>query len=97
MLSAREIVPAVLVEILRRAPASPGKIGCAWALAVGPALQRVTDVRWLEDGGILEVHTDARWGREIARSTPLILERLERTLGERIVRRLRIVSGGTHA
>lgn len=89
MLHIREIVTSALSEVLRSTPVSPGKVEFAWRVVVGPALQRVTTVQWRDDG-TLEVTADARWGREIERSAPLIRQRLDRMLGEGVVRKLRI-------
>lgn len=84
-----QAVPGALTELLRAAPLSPGKVGFAWRTAVGPAMERVTTVRL--DGRILFVDAaSAHWRREIARSSSIILARLQTMLGANIVERLEI-------
>lgn len=90
MTRADQIIPAVVAEILRKAPLCPEKVEFAWQATVGPALQRATSVR-LEDSGVLKVTAeDAHWGREVKRASPLILARLEKLLGPDVVKRIRV-------
>ena len=87
---ADQIIPAVVAEILRKAPLCPEKVEFAWHATVGPALQRATNVR-LEETGVLRVTAeDAHWGREVKRAAPLILARLENLLGPGVVKRIRV-------
>ncbi len=81
----------LLAEIIRRQPASKGKTTFAWQLVVGPALARVTSVE-LVDRTLQVRAVDSRWVAEIARATPIIVERLQQLLGSANVRRLTIVS-----
>jgi len=69
---------------------SPGKLSFAWGVAVGPAIQRVTSVTIREDGVVLVVADDPVWRREIRRSLPVILERLQGLLGSETVRSVRV-------
>jgi len=79
-----QAVPGALVELLKAAPLSDGKVAFAWRAAVGPALERVTAVKL--EGRVLLVDTPSpQWSREIRRSAPVILKRLERYLGAGIV------------
>jgi len=74
-------VPGALVELLRGAPLSPGKVGFAWRAAVGPAVDRVTAVTL--DGRVLVVEASGlQWAREVTRSADLILTRLQTLLGK---------------
>ena len=73
-------VPGALVELLRPAPLSTGKVGFAWRAAVGPAIDRATSVR-LEQATLLVEATDPQWAREVARSSAVILARLQTLLG----------------
>jgi len=75
------VIPQVLAEVLRKAPLCPEKVEFAWTEAVGPALARVTSVR-LDESGILQVAAAGEWGREIRRSSLIILQRLARFLGD---------------
>lgn len=82
-------IPAVVAQILRNAPTSPGKIDCAWKVAVGPATARMTDVRL--EGTVLLV--DARslaWTREVRRASPTILLRLQSLLGPETITEVRV-------
>jgi hypothetical protein len=82
-------VPGAIAAMLRSAPLSPGKVDFAWTAAVGPALQRATAVRL--EGQILVVETaSAQWSREVARSTRVILARLQHLLGEQTVTSLQV-------
>jgi len=70
--------------LLKQAPLSPGKVDFAWKAAVGPTLQRATHVRL--DGHVLQVDTTSlQWGREVMRSSPVILRRLQDFLGTHAV------------
>jgi hypothetical protein len=77
-------MPGALVEILRDTPLTPGKIGFAWRAAVGPAFDKVTAVRL--DGRILVVEASSKaWAREVQRSIPIVLTRLQTLLGKHVV------------
>jgi hypothetical protein len=75
-----DAVPGGLAELLRAAPLSPGKVEFAWKAAVGPTIDRGTSVR-LESGVLIVEASSAQWAREIARSIPVILPRLQKLLG----------------
>ncbi len=90
MIPVQHVTPAVLVELLRRQPLSPGKVRFAWEAAAGPALARATTAA-LDARGTLHVRTStAAWAREVARSRPLLLERLRALLGAEIVTALEV-------
>lgn len=90
MIRVDRLIPAVLADIVRKAPLCPEKVEFAWRSAVGPALQRVTTVR-LDDEGVLHVTAvDAHWAREVKRSARLILARLETLLGSGTVKRIKV-------
>lgn len=89
MIRADRLIPAVLAEVIRKAPLCPEKIEFAWRAAVGAGMDRVTTVR-LDDAGVLHVKAaDAHWAREVKRSARLIIKRLETLLGAGVVRRLK--------
>ena len=89
MRSLQQMMPGVLSEILRAAPLSDGKVSFAWRAAVGPALERVTAVKL--EGRVLLVDTQSpQWSREIMRSSPLILARIQRMLGADAVERIEV-------
>jgi hypothetical protein len=77
-------VAGVLGEMLRKAPNSPGKITFAWKAVVGPAVDRVTRVHLHETTLIVETVTP-EWRRELARSTPAILRKLRKLLGDQTI------------
>jgi predicted nucleic acid-binding Zn ribbon protein len=85
----QHVAPTVLAEIIRRQPASKEKTRFAWQLAVGPSLARVTTVD-LRNGVLRVTAADARWTREIQRSSELVLARLQHLLGADVVARLSI-------
>jgi hypothetical protein len=89
MKSIGRVLPDVVTELLRNAPLSPGKVEFAWKAAVGGALERATRVK-LEDGVLLVEAASSQWGREVMRSSPLILRRLQSLLGQETVRAVQL-------
>jgi len=83
------VVPSALMHLLRDTPLSNGKVGFAWRAVVGPALERATHVR-LEGRVLLVDATTAEWSREVKRSSPIILERLQAILGADVVERIEV-------
>jgi len=77
-------LPGALAALLRDAPLSPGKVSFAWRAAVGPALERETSVR-LIDGTLVVDAASRLWAREVTRSSPIILKRLQLLLGSETV------------
>jgi predicted nucleic acid-binding Zn ribbon protein len=84
-------VPGALMELLRGAPLSDGKVTFAWNAAVGPALERVTSVK-LERTVLIVDAASAQWSRELERLRDVILARLQSLLGKDAVSRLEIRS-----
>jgi predicted nucleic acid-binding Zn ribbon protein len=82
-------MPGALVELMRGAPLSAGKVGFAWRAAVGAAVGRMTSVR-LEGGVLLVDAASAAWAREVTRSSPVILPRLQALLGQGAVASIRV-------
>ena len=78
------VAPAALMELLRMAPLSDGKVTFAWKTAVGPALERASTVR-LAAGTLIVETTGPQWTREIRRSSAVILTRLKTLLGDQTV------------
>ena len=74
-------VPGALMELLRDAPLSDGKVTFAWNAAVGPALERVTTVK-LERSVLIVDAASAQWSRELERLRGVILTRLQSLLGK---------------
>jgi hypothetical protein len=82
-------IPRAVAELLRGSPMSPGKVEFAWKTAVGPAIERGTAVR-LEGRVLLVDVKTAAWGREVSRSSRVILKRMETLLGPDVVQELRV-------
>jgi hypothetical protein len=78
----QNLLHPVVANLLRPVPLSDEKVQCAWQMAVGSGLARVTRATHGPTGQLVVVLDDARWQKEIARSRALILERLQRVLGE---------------
>jgi predicted nucleic acid-binding Zn ribbon protein len=89
MKSLAQAVPGAIAELLRAAPLSPGKVTFAWNAAVGPAVQRATSIR-LEGHVLLVDASSEAWGREVTRSSPAILRRLQSLLGSDVVKRIEV-------
>ncbi len=85
----QSFAPAVLAEIIRRQPASQARTDFAWAVAVGPALARVTTVE-LRNNNMIVCARDAQWARELERARDTILPRLQMLLGRDTVKGLHI-------
>jgi len=88
--SLQSVVPRALVEVFRRGPMSQAKLEAAWRIAVGDALNRVSTVRLEPDGSIAVMSSDARWKRELKRSSSLIATRLESLLGPDAIGKLQV-------
>lgn len=81
----QSFAPAVLAELIRRQPASTARTQFAWAVAVGPALARVTTVE-LRNRNLIVCARDAQWARELERARDTILPRLQLLLGRDTVK-----------
>ena len=86
-------MPGALAELLRGSPTSDGKVTFAWKAAVGPAFDRVTNVK-LERRVLLVETASAQWSREVMRSSPVILKRLQSLLGADVVERIEVCRTG---
>ncbi len=85
MVPVQAVLPAVLAEVLRKAPLTQEKVAFAWRQAVGQTVDRVTMVELRND--VLVVRTrDAQWKREVERAIPVLRPRLQTILGARFVR-----------
>jgi predicted nucleic acid-binding Zn ribbon protein len=88
VIRASQVIPAVVEEVVRKAPLTPEKVAFAWRMAVGPAVGKATSVR-LGDNGLLYVTCEsASWAAAVKRSTPLIHQRLDALLGAEAVKAL---------
>jgi len=82
-------MPGALVELLRGSPISDGKVTFAWKAAVGPAIDRVTHVK-LERKVLLVETASVQWSREVMRSSPVIVRRLQSLLGVDAIERIEV-------
>ena len=82
-------MPGALAELLRGAPLSPGKVTFAWRSAVGPALDRETDVR-LEGTTLIIDAATRQWAQEIRRASSTIIVRMHTLLGPDCVKSLEV-------
>lgn len=90
MIAAQHCMTSVLRLLLRDQPLSEGKVALAWSAAVGHSVDRVTRVS-LDQNGILTVYAENRnWAREVGRSAPLIVARLNQLLGAATVTRIKV-------
>ena len=81
-------MPAVVAEVIRKAPLTDEKVSFAWRLAVGPAVDKATTVR-LDEQGTLHVSAEApAWLDGVCQSAGLIRSRLAHYLGENAVKRI---------
>jgi hypothetical protein len=86
MLPLQRVLPAAIVEIVRRQPTTPEKVDFAWKRAVGPAVARATTVSLEPDGTLVVAAADERWEHEIRQSLPTVRARLDTLLGDALVR-----------
>ena len=85
-------MPAVLADVIRKAPLTDEKVAFAWRLAVGPAIGKATTVR-LAANGTLYVKAEApAWNDAIGKSLGLIRSRLAHFLGETAVKNIDFTS-----
>jgi hypothetical protein len=86
VIQVNKVLPAVVADVIRKAPLSDEKVAFAWRLAVGPAVGKATTVR-LASNGTLYVKAEApAWNDAIGKSLGLIRSRLAHYLGETAVK-----------
>ena len=81
-------MPAVVAEVIRKAPLTDEKVAFAWRLAVGPAIAKATTVRLAADGTLYvtrRIAGVAGRGPQVDRLDPI---RLAHYLGEDAVKRI---------
>jgi predicted nucleic acid-binding Zn ribbon protein len=77
------------------APATPlARVQSAWADAAGPAVASRAHPRSVRGGVVTVTCREAVWAQELELLGPHIVERLNATLGDEVVRQLRCVTGG---
>ena len=88
VIKANQIMPAVVAEVIRKAPLTDEKVAFAWRLAVGPALGKATSVRLGSDGTLYVTADSSAWNDSIRASIGMIRSRLAHYLGEHTVKRI---------
>jgi hypothetical protein len=92
VIQANKVLPAIVAEVIRKAPLTDEKVAFAWRLAVGPAVGKATTVR-LGANGTLYVRADAAaWNDAIGKSLGLIRSRLAHYLGEDAIQKVDFTS-----
>jgi len=74
---------AVLADVIRRQPPSSARTAFAWSVAAGPAMARAASVE-ARHGVLVVSPKDARWAREIERSSATLLSRVQTLLGREV-------------
>ena len=88
MIKANQVIPAVVAEVVRKAPLSDAKVAFAWRLAVGPAVDKSTKVRLGADGTLYVTAESSAWNDSIRASVGMIRSRLAHYLGDEAVKRI---------
>ena len=88
MIKANQVMPAVVADVIRKAPLTDEKVSFAWRLAVGPAVDKATKVRLGNDGTLYVSADSAAWIDGVRQSIGLIRSRLAHFLGEDAVKRI---------
>ena len=81
-------MPAVVAEVVRKAPLTEAKVAFAWRLAVGPAVGKATSVRLAPDGTLYVTADASAWNDSMRASIGMIRSRLAHYLGENTVKRI---------
>jgi len=90
MIPVSQLSPSVVIQLVRRQPLSPAKVGFAWRIAAGPALARAATAELREDGTVLVGASSAAWATEVERSRALLLARMQEMLGPEVAVRLAV-------
>ena len=88
VIKANQVMPAVVGEVVRKAPLTDEKVAFAWRLAVGPALGKATRVRLAADGTLYVTADAPAWHDSIRASIGMIRSRLAHYLGENTIKRI---------
>ena len=81
-------MPAVVGEVVRKAPLTDAKVAFAWRLAVGPAVAKATSVRLASDGTLYVTADSPAWSESIRASIGMVRSRLAHYLGDNAVKRI---------
>lgn len=81
-------MPAVVADVIRKAPLTDEKVSFAWRLAVGPAVAKATKVRLGDDGTLYVSGDSPAWLDGVRQSVGLIRSRLAHFLGDDAIKRI---------
>lgn len=81
-------MPAVVADVIRKAPLTDDKVAFAWRLAVGPTIDKSTAVRLAQDGTLYVTAESPAWIDSVRGSIGLIRSRLAHYLGEDAIKRV---------
>jgi hypothetical protein len=88
VIQANKVMPAVVAEVIRKAPLTDEKVAFAWRLAVGPAMAKSTSVRLGSDGTLYLRGESRAWIDSVRASVGLIRSRLAHYLGDDAIKRI---------
>ena len=88
MIKANQVLPAIIAEVVRKAPLTDDKVAFAWRITVGPALGKATSVRLGSDGTLYVTADSKAWNDSLRASIGMIRSRLAHYLGEETVKRI---------
>jgi predicted nucleic acid-binding Zn ribbon protein len=88
VIKANQVIPAVVAEVVRKAPLTDEKVAFAWRLAVGPAIGKATRIRLADDGTLYVTADSQAWNDSIRASIGMIRSRLAHYLGDEAVKRI---------
>jgi predicted nucleic acid-binding Zn ribbon protein len=88
VIKANQVMPAVVAEVVRKAPLTDAKVAFAWRLAVGPAVAKATSVRLGADGTLYLTAESQAWNDSVRASIGMIRSRLAHYLGDDTVKRI---------
>ena len=81
-------MPAIVAEVIRKAPLTDEKVAFAWRLAVGPAVAKATRVRLDSEGTLFVTAESSAWTDSVRGSVGMIRSRLAHYLGDSAVKRI---------
>jgi len=88
VIKANQVMPAVVAEVIRKAPLCDAKVAFAWRLAVGPTVDKSTKVRLGDDGTLYVSAESPAWIDSVRASVGLIRSRLAHYLGDAAIKRI---------
>ena len=88
MIKANQVLPAVIADVVRKAPLTDAKVQFAWRLAVGPTIDKSTRVRLADDGTLYVSAESPAWNDSVRASIGMIRSRLAHYLGDATIKRI---------